>query len=122
MQRRDFLKTSTIATTAAVVGIDRAALAAKPVARPLIKKSLKYGMVTEKLSVLDKFKLLKDLEALKTAEIEAMLRAQAEIAEDATNAQRLRHARALVMLNEEMDKRFKAHEKSMERDAPGRSR
>ena len=61
MQRRDFLKTSTIATTAAVVGIDRAALAAKPVARPLIKKSLKYGMVTEKLSVLDKFKLLKDL-------------------------------------------------------------
>ena len=68
------------------------------------------------------FKLLKDLEALKTAEIEAMLRARAEIAEDATNAQRLRHARALVMLNEEMDKRFKAHEKSMERDAPGRSR
>lgn len=61
MQRRDFLKTSTIATTAAVVGIDRAAFAVKPVARPLIKKSLKYGMVTEKLSVLDKFKLLKDL-------------------------------------------------------------
>ncbi len=49
------------------------------------------------------FKLLKDLEALKTAEIEAMLRARTEIAEDATNAQRLRHARALVMLNEEMD-------------------
>jgi L-ribulose-5-phosphate 3-epimerase len=61
MQRREFLKNSTIATTAVVVGIDRAALAAKPVARPLIKKSLKYGMVTEKLSVLDKFKLLKDL-------------------------------------------------------------
>lgn len=61
MQRRDFLKNSTIAATAAVVGIDRAALAAKPVARPLVKKSLKYGMVTEKLSVLDKFKLLKDL-------------------------------------------------------------
>ncbi|AYQ31312.1 sugar phosphate isomerase/epimerase [Runella sp. SP2] len=61
MQRREFLKNSTIATTAAVVGIDRAALAAKPVARPLIKKSLKYGMVTEKISVLDKFKLLKDL-------------------------------------------------------------
>lgn len=61
MQRREFLKNSTIATTAAVVGIDRAALAAKPVARPLIKKSLKYGMVTEKISVLDKFKMLKDL-------------------------------------------------------------
>lgn len=61
MQRREFLKNSTIAATAAVVGIDGAALAAKPVARPLVKKSLKYGMVTEKISVLDKFKLLKDL-------------------------------------------------------------
>ena len=68
------------------------------------------------------FKLLKDLEALKTAEIEAQLRARAETAHDATNAQRLRHARILVMLNEEMDKRFKALMKSMERDGPERSR
>ncbi len=68
------------------------------------------------------FKLLKDLEALKTAEIEAQLRARTEIADDATNAQRLRHARILVMLNEEMDKRFKAHMKSVERDGPERSR
>ena len=68
------------------------------------------------------FKLLKDLESQKTAEIEAQLRARAELAEDATNARRLRHARALVMLNEEMDKRFKAHMKSMERDAQDRSR
>ena len=68
------------------------------------------------------FRMLKDLESLGAAEIEAMLRARAEIAEDATNAQRLRHARALVMLGNEMDKRFKAHEKSMERDAPGRER
>lgn len=29
--------------------------------RPLIKKSLKYGMIQEDLSVMDKFKLLKDL-------------------------------------------------------------
>ena len=68
------------------------------------------------------FKILNALESVSSEEIEALIRAQAMIAEDATNAQRLRHARALVMLNEEMDKRFKAHEKSMERDAPGRSR
>ena len=68
------------------------------------------------------FKIFNNLEALSVEEIEALLRARAVIAEDATNAQRLRHARALVMLNNEMDKRFKAHEKSMERDAPGRGR
>lgn len=70
------------------------------------------------------FKIFKNLEALRTEEIEALLRARAIVAEDATNAQRLRHARALVMLGSEMDKRVKAHEKSMERDrnAPGRSR
>jgi hypothetical protein len=68
------------------------------------------------------FKILKNLEALSVEEIEAMLRARAVIAEDATNAQRLRHARALVMLNEEMTKRFKAHEKSIERDRSGRGR
>lgn len=68
------------------------------------------------------FKLFKDLESLSAAEIEAQLRHRATIAEGATNAQRLRHARALVMLNEEMAKRFKAHEQSQERDAPGRSR
>jgi hypothetical protein len=68
------------------------------------------------------FKIFNDLESISTEEIEALLRARAMIAEDATNAQRLRHARALVMLNEEMSRRFKAHEKSQERDAPGRSR
>ena len=50
------------------------------------------------------------------------IRQRATIAEDATNAQRLRHARTLVMLNEEMAKRFKAHQQSQERDAPGPSR
>lgn len=68
------------------------------------------------------FKLLNDLKSLSVSEIEAQLRQRATIAEDATNAQRIRHARALVMLKEEMDRRFKAHEQSEERDAPGRSR
>jgi hypothetical protein len=70
------------------------------------------------------FKIFSNLETLRTEEIEALLRARAIVAEDATNAQRLRHARALVLLGNEMDKRFKAQEKSMEwdRDAPGRSR
>ena len=68
------------------------------------------------------FKLLKELGSLSVSEIEAQLRQRATIAEDATNAQRIRHARALVMLKEEMDRRFKAHEQSEERDAPGRSR
>jgi hexulose-6-phosphate isomerase len=61
MQRREFLKNTTLAASAAVVGIDHSVLAAAPPVRPLIKKSLKFGMVEEKISVLDKFKLLKDL-------------------------------------------------------------
>ena len=68
------------------------------------------------------FNMLKELESLSAEEIEAHLRQRAIVADDATNAHRLRHARALVMLNEEMAKRFKAHQQSQERDAPGRSR
>ena len=68
------------------------------------------------------FRIFNNLEALSVAEIEAMLRARAVITEGATNAQRLRHARTLVMLNEEMTKRFKAHEKAVEREKAGRSR
>jgi hypothetical protein len=68
------------------------------------------------------FRIFKNLDALSVAEIEAMLRARVVIAEGATNAQRLRHARALVMLNEEMTKRFKAQEKAAEREKAGRSR
>ena len=68
------------------------------------------------------FKILNDLKALSTEEIEAHLRARAAILEDATNAQRLRHARALLILNEEMTKRFKAHEKAVQRERTGRSR
>ncbi|HEV7350269.1 TIM barrel protein [Telluribacter sp.] len=64
MERRTFLKNTAVATAAALgtglmPGVE--ANASAPAARPMIKKSLKYGMVTEKLSVMDKFKLLKDL-------------------------------------------------------------
>ena len=68
------------------------------------------------------FRMLKDLQSLSAAEIEAILRPRAVVAEDATNAQRLRHARIVAILNEEMDKRIKAQQKSAERDSPGRSR
>ncbi|WP_428662736.1 sugar phosphate isomerase/epimerase family protein [Runella sp.] len=62
MQRRTFIKNTVVAASAAVVGVEASVQAlTSPVAQPLIKKSLKYGMVTENLSVMDKFKLLKDL-------------------------------------------------------------
>jgi L-ribulose-5-phosphate 3-epimerase len=59
MQRRTFIKNTAVMASAAVIGAETFATAAP--APPLIKKSLKYGMVTENLSVMDKFKLLKDL-------------------------------------------------------------
>ena len=68
------------------------------------------------------FRMLKDLQSLSAAEIEAILRQRAVVAEDATNAQRLRHVRIVAILNEEMDKRIKAQQKGAERDSPGRSR
>jgi hypothetical protein len=68
------------------------------------------------------FKQLKNHETISVEEIEAQLRERAVIEEFATNAQRLRHARALLMLNEEMAIRARAHEKDLERDTPGRSR
>ncbi|TAG62311.1 MAG: sugar phosphate isomerase/epimerase [Runella slithyformis] len=55
MHRRDFLISS-----AAVVASTAVFGAALP-AQPMLKKSLKFGMISEPLSVLDKFKLLKDL-------------------------------------------------------------
>ena len=68
------------------------------------------------------FRMLKDLQSLSAAEIEAVLRQRAVVAEDATNAQRLRYARILTILNEEMDKRFKVQQQGAERDGPERSR
>lgn len=68
------------------------------------------------------FRMLKDLQSLSAAEMEAILRQWAVVAEDATNAQRLRHVRIVAILNDEMDKRIKAQQKGAERDSPGRSR
>ena len=68
------------------------------------------------------FRMLKDLQSLSAAEIEAILRQRSVVAEDATNSQRLRHARIAAILNEEMDKRFKAQQQGAERDGPERSR
>ncbi|HEV7380859.1 MAG TPA: sugar phosphate isomerase/epimerase, partial [Dyadobacter sp.] len=71
MQRRDFIRNSALAAGATMVGSTVIANAAdivpstsaliNPAARPMVKKSLKWGMVKEELSVMDKFKLLKDL-------------------------------------------------------------
>lgn len=67
MQRRDFLKNSALATAAvASAGIITSATASPSgivtaAPRPMVKKSLKWGMVKENLSIMDKFKLLKDL-------------------------------------------------------------
>ena len=86
---------------------------------PMIKRWRSEWIMTFRSS---EFKIFNNLHALSTEEIEALLRERAVVAKKATNAERLRHARKLEILNEEMDRRFKAHEKSMERDAPGRSR
>lgn len=64
MQRRDFLKNTAVAASAAAVGttlMPGANAAPINAARPMVKKSLKWGMVKEDLSIMDKFKLLKDL-------------------------------------------------------------
>lgn len=68
------------------------------------------------------YELLKGLEAISSSEIEAQLRARVAIAEDATNMQRLRHARMVTILTDVMSKRLKDHEKRLERDRQGRER
>jgi len=64
--RRTFLKQSAVATAslAFLSNISCASPTTKIIAtpsQPLLKKSLKFGMIKEDLSVLDKFKLVKDL-------------------------------------------------------------
>jgi hexulose-6-phosphate isomerase len=78
MQRRDFLKNSasTAAAAFAATAVGTGIIAspavahaatqpliapANPLAAPMVKKSLMWGMIKEDLSVMDKFKLLKDL-------------------------------------------------------------
>ena len=68
------------------------------------------------------FKIFNNLDALSTEEVEAPLRERAVVEKKATNAERLRHGRILALLKDEMDRRFKVHEKGMERDGPGRGR
>ena len=69
------------------------------------------------------FEMLENLVSLSTKEVEAQIRARAALAEvDATNAERIRKERTLMLLNNEMGKRLKAFEKSMERDSSGRER
>lgn len=60
--RRAFIKTSSAAALSLAIAPQMmAASPTPPVAQPLIKKSLKFGMIKEDLSILDKFKLVKDL-------------------------------------------------------------
>ena len=58
--RREFIKFSSAAALATSV-TPLTAKSGISTTRPLIKKSLKFGMIKEELSVLDKFKLVKDL-------------------------------------------------------------
>jgi len=57
VDRRSFLKYSALAPLAFSLPFNLAS----ETDQPLIKKSLKYGMIKEDLSLLDKFKLIKDL-------------------------------------------------------------
>ncbi|GAB3323958.1 sugar phosphate isomerase/epimerase [Larkinella ripae] len=70
MHRREFLKNGSLAAVGGFAAVEAAPTALKPfvhppaktvAAQPMVKKSLKWGMVKEDLSILDKFKLLKDL-------------------------------------------------------------
>ena len=60
MDRKTFLQ-YTAGATATVALAPLASFARPADDRPLIKKSLKFGMIKEDLSVMDKFKLVKDL-------------------------------------------------------------
>ncbi|GAB3895416.1 sugar phosphate isomerase/epimerase [Larkinella knui] len=74
MHRREFLKNGSLAAVGGFAAIESIPTVKTPVSAPfvnpvanpapqtpMVKKSLKWGMVKEDLSILDKFKLLKDL-------------------------------------------------------------
>ena len=86
---------------------------------PMIKRWRSEWVMTLQPS---EYSIFNSLDRLSTEEIEALLRERAVVSKKATNAERVRHERKLMMLNEEMDKRFKAQQKGAERDAPERSR
>ena len=89
------------------------------VMNPMMKRWRPEWIMTFRPS---EFMIFNNLDALSTEEIEGLLRERAVVAKKATNAERLRHERKLALLKDEMAKRFKAHEKSMERDGPSRGR
>lgn len=59
--RRAFIKTSSAAALSLAVAPNLMGNTQPLTNQPLIKKSLKFGMIKEDLSILDKFKLVKDL-------------------------------------------------------------
>lgn len=64
MERRDFLRKTSLGLAASTIPFNSLTARDKPVnaSAPLkLKKSLKFGMVKEDLSIMDKFKMLKDL-------------------------------------------------------------
>lgn len=64
MERRDFLKKTSLGLAATTIAVHPVRGGYKREIHPprlKLKKSLKFGMVKEDLSILDKFKLLKDL-------------------------------------------------------------
>ncbi len=60
MQRRDFIKQNSVLLGATVTGLSLSAGATSPL-KPAIKKSLKIEMVADQLSIMDKFKMLREL-------------------------------------------------------------
>ncbi|MFT3747943.1 MAG: sugar phosphate isomerase/epimerase family protein [Agriterribacter sp.] len=61
MQRRTFIKNSSLIAAGATIGFPATALEQKNSFKPKIKKSLKIEMVKGEMSVMDKFKMLKEL-------------------------------------------------------------
>ncbi len=61
MDRRDFILKSALAASVVTAAGTSTFATAPAAAQPMVKKSLKWGMVKEDLSIMDKFKLLKDL-------------------------------------------------------------
>lgn len=62
MQRREFLINSGLAASAiALVGSAKAGTSGGSPTRPMVKKGLKWGMVKGDMSIMDKFKMLKEL-------------------------------------------------------------
>ncbi|MBN8789972.1 MAG: sugar phosphate isomerase/epimerase [Terrimonas sp.] len=62
MQRRTFIKNSSLIAAGATIGFPATALHQENSFKPKIKKSLKIEMVKGEMSIMDKFKMLKELD------------------------------------------------------------